>query len=263
VRNPFPHAPYARNGPQYQSANLTSGAHYVVLTNLDAGKNFTLAHALVSQDPAGPRLVQSGSSSTTSVQPSSTPATSRAPRSSQTPGSSPSPVSGTSTAVVPTGAIVGGVLGALVLLVLGALLVWLHRRRRRHHRRSGAARFVVFGDDAPPADAAPPMEELDMPPPTYDRVFPDPATGIAGPFVAAGSASSPAAPVRAGVKGPRGTRDASGGPSATLTSGVLTWDGAAPMPAALEDGNSRSDRLKGNGKVPGTAKPPVDTKRRS
>jgi hypothetical protein len=261
VRNPFPHAPYAHNGPQYQSANLTSGAHYVVLTNLDAGKNFTLAHALVSQDPAGPRLVQSGSSSTTSVQPSSTPTTSRAPSSSQTAGSSPGPVSGTSTAAVPTGAIVGGVLGALVLLVLGALLIWSRRRRRR--RRSGAARFVVFDDDAPPSDAAPPMEEMDMPPPTYNRVFPDPAAGIAGPVAATEPANSSTAPVGGGAKQARGSWNASGGPSVNLSSSLLTWGGAAPMFAVLAVGSSRSDRLRWKGEVPGPTKPPSDTKRRT
>jgi hypothetical protein len=78
------------------------------------------------------------------------------------------------------GAIAGGVVGGVAFLVISGLLVFILARRHLK-RRYGRVRFNLFEEDspAPPPASAPTedpresaMEEVDLPPPNYQRIFP-------------------------------------------------------------------------------------------
>jgi hypothetical protein len=80
----------------------------------------------------------------------------------------------------PVGAIAGGVVGGVTLLVIAGLLVFILARRHLK-RRYGRVRFNLFEEDplalpstsAPTEDPREPaMEEVDLPPPNYQRIFP-------------------------------------------------------------------------------------------
>jgi hypothetical protein len=88
------------------------------------------------------------------------------------------------------GDIVGGVVGGVALAVLSGLLLFAIVRRHLR-RRYGRVRFNLFEEDspAPPTASAladsprgPVMEEVDLPPPIYQRIFPYAplSTGAAG-----------------------------------------------------------------------------------
>jgi hypothetical protein len=80
----------------------------------------------------------------------------------------------------PVGAIAGGVVSGVSFLVIAGLLVYILTRRHLK-RRYGRVRFNLFEEHSlppPPASAPaedprePSMEEVDLPPPNYQRIFP-------------------------------------------------------------------------------------------
>lgn len=155
--------------------NLTRGSHNVVLVNndLEAPTRMAFLRAVVTTyEPAR-------NSSTSPTSDSSTPATSAV--------SSPTNTPATTSSKSHTGAIAGGVIGGLAFLALLSLLFLCSRRYFRRRYGPPVYKDDILSDNPAPATATaatvptaspgpqPEMEELDMPPPNYRRIYPSEA----------------------------------------------------------------------------------------
>ncbi|KAF8963489.1 hypothetical protein BDZ97DRAFT_1919736 [Flammula alnicola] len=125
----------------FQSGNLSPTNHTLLLTTLVEGAYFYLDYALIT--PADTSAALNGSSSSSSLLPSSSPSitTTTRPATSTTPLQS-QPVSSSSEAGIPVGAIVGGSLGGLALIMFTIIAFLLLKRKK-----NGLAQSANSGEE--------------------------------------------------------------------------------------------------------------------